>query len=71
MDSFGLVTVKFNKPMKIPENYESFDSSILDIIVVGNSNEANLTYTWKIIDFIGDEMKIQMQFSDPLFVSSQ
>lgn len=58
--------------MKVPENFGDFDTSVLDLVIIPgeNTNLTNLKYKWKVTDFTESEMKIQMYFDNPQYIST-
>jgi len=56
----GVVTVKFNEEILVPQNYSSFNESIINVKmhVGSDSNADDLIFTWIIISFSSQEMKL-------------
>jgi len=55
----------------VPNDYELFDDTFLDVKLIINSDEKNLTLQdWYLLSFTKDSMVMQLNFSSPLKVSS-
>ena len=60
IDTKGIVTVKFTKPMIVPENLTSINDSGLGITVNAEDYERqpDLLFTWKTIEFTSELLAI-------------
>lgn len=71
--------ISFNRPMKTNEvNLTHINSTVLDIYLVPHNNWydeydhvkiSKFNLTWKAIQFYGNNLILQLDFKDPLFVS--
>ena len=77
--SLGEVSIKFNTPMKIEQvNITHINFTVLDIyikpaldrhLIAPDFNLTSLNFTWNIILYQEDTLKIKLNFSDPLTIS--
>lgn len=63
----GVVVVAFDYNLTIPNDYSSFDSSILQIDTIpgSESTQSDLAFTWAVTDFTNLTMTIQLTFVKP------
>jgi hypothetical protein len=66
------MVITFDRSMIIPDDYSSFNSSVLTLEVQpgADSNPNDLTFSWTITDFTYTTMTIQINFDHPEAVSS-
>lgn len=75
----GLVTIKFNESMQVPQNLSIFNNETVDIYVqpstsalidiTFNASKQNLTWTVETFDKMN--MTIQLKFENPLYISTK
>lgn len=70
--SSGAMTVKFNKAVLVPQNYTSFNSTNLKLIVKPSpvSDITKLNFDWNLTYFTETEMQFKLFFDNPIDVSS-
>jgi|LauGreDrversion4_2_1035121.scaffolds.fasta_scaffold195399_1 hypothetical protein len=59
--------------MLAPLNVSIIDENYLELKIQDNLlyNRRDINFTWSIISFSGKELKLKLNFSDPLQISSQ
>jgi len=73
----GELQLQFSTPMINTVNLSIINSSIIDIYIVPAQNRheqdgfdlTKLNFTWIATDFVGDMLSIQLNFSNPTFIS--
>ena len=70
----GLMTVQFSDKISKPANYTMFNEEFLKIRIIKSEDtkptENKTLIDWKIVAFRAKEMDIQLNFSDPIVISS-
>jgi hypothetical protein len=65
--------VAFSHVILAPLNVSIIDENYLELKIQDNLlyNRRDINFTWSIISFSGKELKLKLNFSDPLQISSQ
>lgn len=77
INAHGLVTIKFNEDMHIPSNLSHLNATSVttfihvskERIIADNFNISKLNFTWHVKSFLKDTLIVQLNFSDPLYIS--
>lgn len=68
---YGEVYVSFNKELKVPENYKDIGKDSIEFSFMNeDTTKSEIGYSYKIEEFTPNSMKVQLEFTDPYFVST-
>ena len=64
--------ILFSSAILVPANYSAFDDKVLGIKIKPGSvyDSQRLDFKWKVSGFTTGKMEIQLDFDDPLAISS-
>ena len=68
----GLVKVYFKEKVFLPENFTTYNSSVLDIKIVEplSNLKKYFGFNWIAVNYTDTYIELQIKFENPLYISS-